>query len=114
MKRYRLAHLDDVRDGHVLKGVVPGKYLVVGGIGFKEPGQVTHPGHHVHDDEEVFIILQGKGEIEIGGRRHPIAAGDVLVVEPGEDHHLVSSDDDPLVNLWLHAGPTHHTRSRNA
>ncbi len=105
MRRTRLARLDDVRDGHVLAGHLAGRYLTEGGLGFKTPGQVTHPGRHVHeDDEEAFIIFQGRGEIEVDGTRHPIAAGDVLIVEPGEDHHLISSEDDPLVTLYLHAG----------
>jgi quercetin dioxygenase-like cupin family protein len=109
MIRYRLKNLNDVRDTHFLEGLVPGRYIYVGGMGFKGPGDVTHPGRHTHDDAEVFIVLQGKGELEIEGTRHPIATGDILVVEPGEDHHLVSSEDDPLVNIWLHCGPKHHT-----
>ncbi len=105
MRILRLTDLPDVREGHVLAGTVPGRYLTAGGIGFKDPGHVSHPGRHVHEDEhEVFVILQGRGEIEVDGRRTPIACGDVVVIDPGEDHHLVSSDADPLVNLYLHAG----------
>jgi len=32
----------------------------------------------------------------------------VFIVEPGEDHHLISDGEDPCINLWLHAGPTRH------
>jgi len=112
MKRYRLSGLADVREGHVLQGLVPGRFLYMGAVGFKEPGEVTHPGRHSHDDEEVFVILQGKGAIEISGHRHRVGTGDVIVVEPGEDHHLISSQEDPLVNLWLHAGPDPHAGGR--
>jgi len=108
MKRYRLSDLPDPGGGHVLAGLVPGRFLYNGGLGFKRPGQVMHPEFHTHEDAEVFIILQGRGELEINGTRHPVAAGDVLVVEPGENHHLVSSRNEPIVNVWLHAGARRH------
>ncbi|MDQ0877832.1 hypothetical protein QFZ77_006491 [Paenibacillus sp. V4I3] len=31
---------------------------------------------------------------------------DWLVIEPGEDHHLISSVEDPIVVVWCHAGAT--------
>ena len=31
-----------------------------------------------------------------------------IVIEPGEDHHLIADPDDPCINLWLHAGPRPH------
>lgn len=116
MKRYRLTELPDNRDGHFLKGIIGGRFLCMGGMGFKKPGVRTHsndgPGgtdRHVHDDDcEVFVILQGKARMELNGEMHPMTTGDVIVVEPGEDHHLISDDDDPCVNLWLHAGPQRH------
>lgn len=115
MKRYRLTELPDAREGHFAKGIVPGEHICKGGMGYKKPGQRTHsrdgPGgadRHVHDDAEVFVILQGKGAMEIDGTRHPFVTGDVFVVEPGEDHHLVSDVDDPCVNLWFHAGAERH------
>lgn len=120
MRRYRLSDLSDARDGHFLKGILDGEYLCRGGLGFKKPGFRTHssdaPGgadRHVHDDCEVFIILQGAAEMELNGRRHPLTTGDVFVVEPGEDHHLISDDNDPCVNLWLHAGSHRHPDQEN-
>ena len=109
MKRYRLGQLEDVRDGHFLRGVLPGKHLTAGMMLFKKPGQVSHEGEvHVHQECEAFVILQGKGEVEVDGFRHPLATGDVVVIEPGEVHHLASSRQDPLVNLFIHAGDRHH------
>lgn len=113
MRRYRIGTLPEVREGHFLREALPGKYLCKGGLGFKAPGQRTHtndgPGgadRHVHaEDCEAFVILQGRGWMEVNGKRHPVSTGDILVIEPGEDHHLVADEDDPCVNLWLHAGP---------
>ncbi len=116
MKRYRVHELPDVSEGHLLRGIVPGEFLCMGGLGFKPPGSRTHsndgPGGsdcHVHESDcEVFVILQGRAVMEIDGTRHELTTGDICVVEPGEDHHLVSDRRDPCVNLWLHAGPRRH------
>ena len=112
MKMMRLKDLPDNREGHFLKDVVPGKFICGGTLGYKRPGQRTHsfdgPGgrdYHVHDDHEVFIIVQGKAVMELGGKEYPLTVGDVFIVEPGEDHHLVADADDPCINLWLHTGP---------
>ena len=115
MIKLRLNQLSDVREGHFLKGLIPGKYLCEGILSYKPPGLRTHtddgPGGrdwHVHEDHEVFIILQGKATMELDGEMHPMVTGDVFIVEPGEDHHLISDMEDPCINLWLHAGPERH------
>jgi quercetin dioxygenase-like cupin family protein len=116
MKMLRLSDLPDNSEGHFLRGVVPGEYLSMGGLGFKAPGVRTHtddgPGgidQHIHQQEcEVFIILQGKARMEVEGEMHPMTTGDICVVEPGEDHHLISDEDDPCVNIWMHAGDQPH------
>jgi mannose-6-phosphate isomerase-like protein (cupin superfamily) len=105
-----------IGEGHILDGIVPGEYLTQGGLNFKGPGHRSHDvgcdckscdgkGRHVHtDDNEIFVILQGKARLEVDGESHDLKAGDVVICEPGEDHHLVSDEDDPCVNLYLHAG----------
>jgi quercetin dioxygenase-like cupin family protein len=116
MIKLRLCRLPDVSEGHFLKGVVDGDYICQGAMSYKAPGQRTHshdgPGGtdvHIHrDDHEVFVILQGKAMMELNGVMHPMVTGDVFVVEPGEDHHLISDAHDPCINLWLHAGDTRH------
>lgn len=116
MRRYTFADLARPDEGaeHVLARLVPGAYISAGGLSFHTPGMRTHADEprHVHPDHEVFCILQGRGWIEIDGRREPVAAGDVLVIAPGEDHHLIGDPAHPIVNLWLHAGPERHPRQR--
>ncbi len=109
MKRYTLKDLNTDGVEHVLEGIVPGRYIAMGGLGFKAPNERTHShdgpdgsDQHVHDDCEIFMLLGGKAEMEIDGEMHPMKAGDVIVVEPGEDHHLISDVDDPCVNVWMH------------
>lgn len=65
----------------------------------------THdePGPHVHTVPEVFCIVAGSGVVELNGTREtPFTAGDVLIIDPGEDHHLISTGPEPLVFTWLH------------
>jgi mannose-6-phosphate isomerase-like protein (cupin superfamily) len=93
-------------DAPVLASAVPGYHLERGGITRYEAGTRSHPeGHHIHTVPEVFLILQGSGVIEIDGVGTPFRAGDVFVVEPGEDHHLVSRGTLPLLSAWMHLIP---------
>ena len=113
MKRFRLTELPDNKEGHFLKGVIPGDYICKGAMNFKKPGDRSHshdgPGGsdvHIHDgDHEVFVILQGKAVMELNEEKIPLSSGDVFVVEPGENHHLVADMEDPCINLYIHAGP---------
>ena len=110
--------MDD--NGHFLKGVLPGKYLSGGSLSYKPPGLRTHShdGHdgkdyHVHDDCEAFVILQGRAVMQIDGAEYPLQTGDVVIIEPGEDHHLVADEADPCINLWLHAGQDRPAEQQN-
>ncbi len=106
MKRYRLNQLPDTRQGHFLSGIVPGKYINKGAMSYKTPGFVTHADEpaHIHDDAEVFVILQGKAKMQMDHEVIELVTGDVLVVEPGENHHLIADEHDPCINLWVRAG----------
>ena len=77
------------------------KVITGGGLYLFKPGETAHPEpRHVHDVDEVFIFVQGRGVIPIDGVDHPIQTGDVVIVEAGEDHHTRSSEGDPLVAAW--------------
>ena len=72
-----------------------------GGIKIFAPGETAHPEpRHVHDVNEVFILLEGEGVLPIEGVEHTVKAGEVWIVEAGEDHHLRSSVEQPLVAVW--------------
>ena len=98
----RLTTLDLTPDGRRLLPDILGEAKIVhGGVYVFKPGETAHPEpRHVHEVDEVFIFLQGAGIIPIDGVDHPIKAGDVVVVEAGEDHHTRSSVDEPLVAAW--------------
>ena len=109
MRRYRLRDLDGEISERVGEALVPGAYIHHGGLSFHAIGFRTHPeGEHVHDSHEVFVILQGRGQIELNGTLEPVRAGEVLVIEPGDEHHLIGDPAHPIVNLWFHCSDERH------
>jgi len=110
MKKIRLKDLNDINEDHIFKELLPGKYIYKGGLSFGKPEARSHsndgPGgkdYHVHDDHELFLVVQGKGKLELNGNFIEIKTGDILLIEPGDDHHLISSADNPLIVLYCHA-----------
>lgn len=43
---------------------------------------------HNHNGFEFYIFLKGKAELEVEGKIIPVLGGDVLLVEPGENHKI--------------------------
>ncbi len=88
-------------DNRILAQYYGSKKLTSGGMYLFEPGEKAHDEAHTHDVKEVLIFLQGKGTVPINGVEYPLQTGDVVVVEPGEDHRTQSSIEDPLVVAWF-------------
>jgi mannose-6-phosphate isomerase-like protein (cupin superfamily) len=51
---------------------------------------------HTVDREEVFVALAGAAVATVGDRTFPLAAGDALVVPPGEVFALANPHDVPF------------------
>ncbi|KPJ62048.1 MAG: hypothetical protein AMS15_05220 [Planctomycetes bacterium DG_23] len=104
MKKYSLFELKSGQ-GHFLSGLIfEGKRFGRGGLHFFKPNEESHAGEtHTHEDDEVFINLQGKATLLINGKPHPFEMGEIAVIEAGEEHHIVADARDPILNLWLHA-----------
>ena len=100
MKRMTLSDLT-CSDTRLLPEHLGERKVAGGGVYVFEPGETAHPeARHVHDTEEVFIFIQGRGGLPVDGKEYPVNAGEVVIIEPGEDHHLRASHDDPLVTVW--------------
>ena len=112
MKKFKITDLHP--DGSRLLPDLLGRAGVAGGgIYVFKPGEIAHPeAIHVHNVDEVFIFVQGKGVIPIDGVEYPIETGDVVIVEAGEDHHTRSSVDDPLVSAWYTMDSAHKDTHR--
>jgi len=47
------------------------------------PGKVQCPFHSHHGEEEMFLILEGEGELRFGNDRYPIRKHDVIACPTG-------------------------------
>jgi mannose-6-phosphate isomerase-like protein (cupin superfamily) len=65
------------------------------GMSKVDPGSRSNPHHH-DVQEEVFYVVSGHGEIEVGNEREPIEPGSVIVVPPGMTHSLINTGDETL------------------
>lgn len=43
---------------------------------------------HSHNSFEFYIFLKGNAEIEVEGKNIPVKGGDVILIEPGENHKI--------------------------
>ena len=52
---------------------------------------------HVHDEMfEIYLVARGTSTAVVDGTMIELAAGDLLVVEPGESHTFTASSTDYL------------------
>ena len=52
-----------------------------------EPGAATQRHYHA-GSEEIYLILDGGGELEVDGERREVATGDAVLIPPGAWHEL--------------------------
>ena len=58
------------------------------------PGSATPPHHH--DCEEVVLVLEGDGEVHIGGKVIAFGPDTTLVLPPRVPHQIVNTGSVPL------------------
>lgn len=51
-----------------------------------------------HEQDELYLIIRGHGVLVHDGKRDPFAAGDILFVAAGIDHHYENFSPD--LALW--------------
>jgi mannose-6-phosphate isomerase-like protein (cupin superfamily) len=52
-----------------------------------------------HAQDEVYVIVRGRGVLFHGGERDPFEAGDLLFVSAGTEHHFENFSEDLAV--WV-------------
>ena len=45
-------------------------------------------GQQPHDNDEVYVVLSGRGTLEVEGKSFDVSEGDALFVEAGSEHHF--------------------------
>jgi quercetin dioxygenase-like cupin family protein len=57
-----------------------------------EPGQSTERHYH-RLSEEIYLIVDGGGRMELDGEEREVAAGDAILIPPGAWHTLLAGRD---------------------
>lgn len=57
-----------------------------------EPGQATQRHYHARS-EEIYLITEGGGVLEVDGETRQVAAGDAVLIPPGARHRLVAGPE---------------------
>ena len=47
--------------------------------------------HYHKQTTEMYYVLEGRGEMELDGQVHPVAAGDAILIQPGCRHRAVGN-----------------------
>ena len=68
------------------------------------PGKVQCPFHVHHGEEEMFLILEGEGELRYGDKRYPIRKHDVIACPTGGPevaHQIINTGTTDMRYLAL-------------
>ena len=104
----KITRLEDVdpTDSRLLPELFGSREFSGGGIYYFEPGETAHPESHVHDTDELFMVIEGKGTMPIWDvDTFNIQTGDIIWIKAGENHHTTSSVEEPLVTVWFFVDP---------
>jgi quercetin dioxygenase-like cupin family protein len=57
-----------------------------------EPGRATQRHYHARS-EEIYLVVEGAGELEVDGERREVSSGDAVLIPPGAWHELTAGPD---------------------
>lgn len=81
------------------------------GVSVLEPDGGQVPWHN-HDQEEVYFVLEGEGEMCVGEERGIVRGGQAVKIPPGAFHQITNVGAEPLVMVYCYgpAGEVAHWR----
>ena len=59
------------------------------------PGQATRRHYHART-EEIYVVLEGTGEMEVNGDRRSVGPGDAILIPAAARHEIRASEADEL------------------
>jgi mannose-6-phosphate isomerase-like protein (cupin superfamily) len=71
---------------------------------------------HSQESEEVYFVLDGRGEMCLGEERRDMAAGQIVKIPPGVFHQMTNTGNEPLHFVYCYgpAGDVAHWRQELA
>ena len=76
---------------HESPGVELGVYVLVA----PEPDK-----QQPHEDDEIYVVLEGEGILQVEGTDVPMKVGDAVFVEAGADHRFVAYEQLAVLVLF--------------
>ena len=73
-----------------------------------KPGQTTLLHHHI-ESEEIYFILQGEGNMQLGDRQLNVKSGDSICILPGTKHCIENIGNENLKILCCCSPAYSHT-----
>lgn len=61
--------------------------------------------HRHPTQEQVYVIVRGRGQILVGGEEHAVGQGTLVFIPPGAEHAIRNDDPGMLVYLSATAPP---------
>lgn len=65
------------------------------------------PGNRHSGSDQWLYVISGTGSATVGGRRQPLRAGTLLLIERGTTHEIRNSGRSPLKTLNLYVPPAY-------
>ena len=90
--------------GIYLSGDTEGSSKFVTGRLLLDAGQTPHLPH-THAEEEVMVIEQGTGEIDVDGKITKVGPGSIMYTEPNVSHGIVNTGTTPIVFYFIKWAP---------
>lgn len=91
---------------YLLKDNAFGNNLILSST-FLRANQCTN-GHTHSGQEEVYMFIDGAGEMDIDGNRFSVKAGDVVCIEDGEYHRVYNTGHLGLYFVCVFDGGRNH------
>jgi mannose-6-phosphate isomerase-like protein (cupin superfamily) len=75
-------------------------------VGMSKVDLGSRSNRHSHDQqEEIFYVVSGRGEIEVGEEKQAVEPGSIVVVPPTLSHSLINTGDETLKVLSVVSPP---------
>lgn len=89
---------------------IQAKHFSIGNV-LLEPRGGQVPWHN-HEQEEVYFIVEGRGEMCLGEERQTVTSGQMVYIPPGIFHQLTNLGATPLRMIYCYgpAGDVAHWR----
>ena len=57
-----------------------------------------------HEDDELYVVLDGRGTLEVEGARHPLEEGQAIFVPAGAEHRFTGYEGLSLLVVFRRPG----------